>query len=338
VAGAGVVGDPAAFHGATPATTLKVAGVDLFAGRAIQATVEACDEILFADTRRRRYRKLVLDGDRLASATLVGDVAAGQRAVRPAAHRRSGSRVAARARPGRPIRPPMTPRRRSSAPATRSLAAKLLDAIRRGGLTTVAGLGRATRAGTGCGGCVRGSRGAARAVVLELRGRQAKPLDAGRGGMSAARPRVGDRDRRRRDRRPGPVVEAIRDRDREVPVTLLCGEPRLPYDRVRLSELLASGEDPDALTLRPRRVVRRPRRARADRAARRSPRARAPRARARGTARRSRSRASPSRPDPARCCRRSPASTSTASTPSGVPRTATRSAPRRRRPACAARS
>jgi nitrite reductase (NADH) large subunit len=47
------------------------------------------------------------------------------------------------------------------------------------------------------------------------------------------------------------VVEALRDHDRDVPVTLLCGEPRLPYDRVRLSELLASDEHPDALTLRP---------------------------------------------------------------------------------------
>jgi nitrite reductase (NADH) large subunit len=47
------------------------------------------------------------------------------------------------------------------------------------------------------------------------------------------------------------VVEAVRERDRDVPLTLLCGEPRLPYDRVRLSELLASDEDPDALTLRP---------------------------------------------------------------------------------------
>ena len=35
------------------------------------------------------------------------------------------------------------------------------------------------------------------------------------------------------------VVEAVRERDRDVPLTLLCGEPRLPYDRVRLSELLA---------------------------------------------------------------------------------------------------
>src|SRR6202035_1494819 len=73
VAGAGVVGEPAAFHGATPATTLKVAGVDLFAG-GNPVPNRACDEVLFADTRRRRYRKLVLDGERLASATLVGDV------------------------------------------------------------------------------------------------------------------------------------------------------------------------------------------------------------------------------------------------------------------------
>ncbi|MEA2197867.1 MAG: hypothetical protein QOJ25_1918 [Solirubrobacteraceae bacterium] len=47
------------------------------------------------------------------------------------------------------------------------------------------------------------------------------------------------------------VVEAVRDHDHDVPLTLICGEPRLPYDRVRLSEILASGEDPEALTLRP---------------------------------------------------------------------------------------
>jgi nitrite reductase (NADH) large subunit len=48
------------------------------------------------------------------------------------------------------------------------------------------------------------------------------------------------------------VCEAVRDRDPDIPVTLICGEPRLPYDRVRLSELLISGDDPDTLLLRPR--------------------------------------------------------------------------------------
>jgi nitrite reductase (NADH) large subunit len=47
------------------------------------------------------------------------------------------------------------------------------------------------------------------------------------------------------------VCEAVRDRDADVPITLVCGEPRLPYDRVRLSDLLISGEDPGALALRP---------------------------------------------------------------------------------------
>src|SRR5262249_38722269 len=33
--------------------------------------------------------------------------------------------------------------------------------------------------------------------------------------------------------------------------TMVCGEPRLPYDRVRLSELLASEQGPETLALRP---------------------------------------------------------------------------------------
>ncbi|MDP8942704.1 MAG: nitrite reductase large subunit NirB [Actinomycetota bacterium] len=47
------------------------------------------------------------------------------------------------------------------------------------------------------------------------------------------------------------VCEAVRARDPEVPLTLVCGEPRLPYDRVSLSNLLCSGEDPCSLQLRP---------------------------------------------------------------------------------------
>ncbi|MEA2151408.1 MAG: assimilatory nitrate reductase electron transfer subunit, partial [Solirubrobacteraceae bacterium] len=47
------------------------------------------------------------------------------------------------------------------------------------------------------------------------------------------------------------VCEAVRERDRDVPVTLVCAEPCAPYDRVRLSEILVSGEDPQTLELRP---------------------------------------------------------------------------------------
>jgi nitrite reductase (NADH) large subunit len=47
------------------------------------------------------------------------------------------------------------------------------------------------------------------------------------------------------------VCEALRERDPSVRITLVCGEPALPYDRVRLSEILVSGEDAATLQLRP---------------------------------------------------------------------------------------
>ena len=47
------------------------------------------------------------------------------------------------------------------------------------------------------------------------------------------------------------VCEELRRRDTEVPITLLCGEPRLPYDRVSLSHLLAGDRDEADLQLRP---------------------------------------------------------------------------------------
>ena len=47
------------------------------------------------------------------------------------------------------------------------------------------------------------------------------------------------------------LCEALRQRDPDLAITLVCGEPCLPYDRVRLSEILVSGEDPAALQLRP---------------------------------------------------------------------------------------
>ena len=151
VAGAGVVGDPAAFVGATPATTLKVAGVDLFAGGST-AIDASHDEILFADTRRRQYRKLVLNGERLASATLVGDVA---EAKTLSGLLRSGDPV-----PAALLAPTGAGDRTLDEASTAIVCScntvtrgQIVEAIRDGGVSTLAGLGRATRAGTGCGGC-----------------------------------------------------------------------------------------------------------------------------------------------------------------------------------------
>jgi nitrite reductase (NADH) large subunit len=47
------------------------------------------------------------------------------------------------------------------------------------------------------------------------------------------------------------MCEAVRERDRDARLTLVCGESRLPYDRVKLSSLLAGDVDADSLQLRP---------------------------------------------------------------------------------------
>ena len=47
------------------------------------------------------------------------------------------------------------------------------------------------------------------------------------------------------------VCEALREHDARTHVTLVCAEPRLPYDRVRLSEILVSGASAQTLALRP---------------------------------------------------------------------------------------
>ena len=59
----------------------------------------------------------------------------------------------------------------------------------------------------------------------------------------------------------------MRERDPDVPLTLLCEEPELPYDRVALSHLLARRDDARRAAAAPRRVVRGPRGRRAARRA-----------------------------------------------------------------------
>jgi nitrite reductase (NADH) large subunit len=60
------------FQGAIPSTKLKVTGVDVFSIGDFQGGRDA-DEILLSDPTRGVYKKLVIDGDHLAGACLVGD-------------------------------------------------------------------------------------------------------------------------------------------------------------------------------------------------------------------------------------------------------------------------
>jgi ferredoxin-nitrate reductase len=151
VAGAAVCGDPGGFSGAVPATTLKVAGVDLYAGGA-QSAGTGQDELIFSDGRSGTYRKLVLDGDRLAGAVLVGDTKASREL---SGLLRSHDTVPERllAGPGQAAEEPEPSPEDTVCSCNAVTRGELQRAIGGGGLSTVAEVGRATRATTGCGSC-----------------------------------------------------------------------------------------------------------------------------------------------------------------------------------------
>ncbi len=149
VAGASLSGDPAAFHREVPATNLKVAGVDLFAG----GEDGGGDELVWIDRRRGVYRRLVLDGERLVAAILLGDVS-GAREL--SALLRSGEAVPERllAPPGAAVEPP-TPEPGDVVCSCNAVTRGEIEAaIRARALRSAPAVGRETRAGTGCGSCV----------------------------------------------------------------------------------------------------------------------------------------------------------------------------------------
>ncbi len=148
-AGAVIAGEPGVFRGAVTSTTLKVAGVDVYAG----GTADGVDEIVHSDTRRGIYRKLVLDGERLAGAVLVGDAS---EARMLSGLLRSGDDVPADVlSPGAAPGPAVAPAASDTICSCNAVKrGELEKAIRNGGLRTLAQVGNATRAGTGCGGCV----------------------------------------------------------------------------------------------------------------------------------------------------------------------------------------
>jgi ferredoxin-nitrate reductase len=146
VAGTAIAGDPAAFHGVVSATTLKVAGIDLYAGGRADA-VDGDDELVLRDTRRGVYRKLVMRGDELVGAMLLGDLADA---------RRCSSALRGEIRIDALLAPATAPRAESDAvvcTCNQVTAAAIDEAIVVRGLTTVAQVANATRATTGCGSC-----------------------------------------------------------------------------------------------------------------------------------------------------------------------------------------
>jgi NAD(P)H-nitrite reductase large subunit len=168
VAGALIAGDPGAFHGMVQATTLKVSGVDVYAGGGSAAVAApGHDEIVLSDTRRGIYRRLVLDGDRLVGGVLVGDASAARQLSELL---RSGDEVPFELLEGGGVaaKPLSEDPGATVCSCNGVTVGDVQSAIRRSGLQTVAQVGVVTRATTGCGGCtadVEQLLGAARATV-----------------------------------------------------------------------------------------------------------------------------------------------------------------------------
>jgi ferredoxin-nitrate reductase len=154
--GASLADRPAAFLGSTPATTLKVAGIDLFCCGRVQLGDDD-DELLSLDTRRGHYRRLLVGDDgRLAGAILLGDLTDAQQLRRLLTG-------------GEPVPPELLDGFAAGARPTSALEhgdpsinvcscqdvtrGEIVHAIRDRALTTVAQVAEHTRATTGCGGC-----------------------------------------------------------------------------------------------------------------------------------------------------------------------------------------
>jgi ferredoxin-nitrate reductase len=155
--GASLAGQPAAFQGAPPATTLKVAGIDLFCcGRVTEHDRD--EEVLALDTRRGRYRRLLVAQDgRLAGAILLGDLRDARRLRELLTDH---DEVPADLLDGFADAPPPDPGGTDVADPETNVCScqavtrgEILHAIRDRGLTTVAQVSEHTRASTGCGGC-----------------------------------------------------------------------------------------------------------------------------------------------------------------------------------------
>ena len=173
--GASLAGQPAAFLGAPLATTLKVAGIELFCGGRVSAD-ERDEEVLALDTRRGRYRRLLVGEDgRLAGAILLGDLR-DARALRELLA--DGDAVPAALLDGFPDGPPggyadASPL--AGDPAVNVCSCQgvtrgqIVHAIRDRRLTTVEAVAQHTRASTGCGGCRPDVQALLRAAADEAR-------------------------------------------------------------------------------------------------------------------------------------------------------------------------
>ncbi len=148
-AGATIAGRPGAFHGALTATTLKVSGVDLFCAGDPRLQ-RGDEELLELDTRRGRYKRLIVREGRLAGATLLGDMRDAPRLRELAV---SGAQVPDDVF-GSDAEAAQTATGDELICSCQAVPRTTIEAaIRNHALSTVDQVSRRTQATTGCGGC-----------------------------------------------------------------------------------------------------------------------------------------------------------------------------------------
>ncbi len=175
VAGASLSGSPEAFAAAVASTTLKVAGVSVFAGGS-QAAGPGQREVAWSDDERGTYAKLVLVGDRPVGALAIGDEALGREFARVLSTGEPPAELLAALTPSRtaslPLEPPPSVAHSDSgAPSglersenmwgetelvclcRQVTRGEIVRAICVGGLSTRGDVARATGASAGCGSC-----------------------------------------------------------------------------------------------------------------------------------------------------------------------------------------
>lgn len=162
----------ARYHGSKVYTKLKVAGVEVASMGEVDGASPDDEVIQIVEERRGVYRKLVIRGDRLTGAVLVGDSSAAAGLVRvfddrsPVPVNRLDLLASGEAIPGAAM---------SNDPEVcncHHVSTSTLVAEIRGGCDTLARLSGKTKAGTGCGSC----RGQLADLILKN-----APVAAGRG-------------------------------------------------------------------------------------------------------------------------------------------------------------
>jgi nitrite reductase (NADH) large subunit len=166
------------FTGATPATRLKIAGVDVFSAGDFDDG-PASESVRYEDPSLGIYKKLVLKGGRLVGIVLVGDLSDEARYMD---WLRSGTDLTAQRR--RLLAPPPVqdggfdvaamPESETVCGCLGVTKGEIIGAIHSQGLTTLAQVKDRTRASTGCGSCTGKCESLLRAVAPEFREDQVK--------------------------------------------------------------------------------------------------------------------------------------------------------------------